>query len=44
MQLCSAGGKDWGIFQFRVAAIPKDAPPPPKQKAVWGALDPQGNF
>jgi len=42
MQVCSAGGKDWGIFQFRVAPIPKDAPPPPKPKAVWGPLDPQG--
>jgi len=40
--LCSAGGKDWAIFQFRVVPIPLGAPPPPKPKAVWGALDPQG--
>jgi hypothetical protein len=42
MQVCSAGGHDWAIFQFRVVAIKPEALPPPPPKPVWGPLDPQG--
>ncbi len=42
VQVCSVGGADWAIFQFKVVRISPEAPPPPPPKAVWGPLDPSG--
>ncbi|KAJ9506292.1 hypothetical protein QJQ45_013870, partial [Haematococcus lacustris] len=41
-QVCSAGGHDWAIFQFRVVHITPTAAPPPRAEPVWGPLDPSG--
>ncbi|GAX82495.1 hypothetical protein CEUSTIGMA_g9922.t1 [Chlamydomonas eustigma] len=40
--VCSGGGHDWAVFQFRVVRIKPDDPPPPKPQRVWGALDESG--
>jgi hypothetical protein len=40
--VCSVGGRDWAVFQFRVVEIRADEPPPPRKEPVWGALDNTG--
>ena len=40
--VCSVGGHDWAVFQFRVVRLRPDDPPPPKAEKVWGAIDDSG--
>lgn len=40
--VCSGGGHDWAVFQFRVVRLQPGAPPPPQPVKVWGALDESG--
>lgn len=42
--VCSVGGRDWAIFQFRLVHLDPTAPAPAPPKPVWGALDPQGEW
>mmetsp|Transcript_34365 Transcript_34365/g.76299 ORF Transcript_34365/g.76299 Transcript_34365/m.76299 type:complete len:1172 (-) Transcript_34365:306-3821(-) len=40
--VCSVGGRDRAIFQFRVVELRPDDPPPAAPQPVWGPLDSTG--
>lgn len=40
--VCSGGGHDWAVFQFRVVELKPQEAPPPAPEPVWGPLDNSG--
>jgi microtubule-associated protein-like 6 len=40
--VCSSGGHDWAVFQFRVVEVKPEEKPPPPPEPVWGPLDASG--
>lgn len=41
-KVCSVGGKDWAMFQFKFVRLDPEPPPPPPPTTVWGPLDSTG--